>query len=112
MPAVNRSGAMYANVPTIMPVLVSRVAAASWAIPKSIRYTKSRAVTNALDGSSTSRCTNPAVRRVERGGQLLDHLHSALRLIGPSRCNKVSRASMPSTTGITRYNWLSISPVS
>ena len=54
----SRSGAIYARVPMVDPVLVSLVAPAVRAIPKSIRYAKSSSVTRMLDGL-TSRCTSP-----------------------------------------------------
>ncbi|PQM49474.1 hypothetical protein C1Y40_00304 [Mycobacterium talmoniae] len=42
----------------VLPALVSPVSSAARAIPKSIRYTKSRAAIRMFDGL-TSRCTNP-----------------------------------------------------
>ena len=55
----NRSGAMYANVPSVLPAVVKPFSPAVRARPKSIRYTKSRSVIRMFDGL-TSRWIRPA----------------------------------------------------
>ena len=58
-PPSNRSGAMYASVPSVLPAVVMPASPAVRARPKSIRYTKSRSVIRMFDGL-TSRWIRPA----------------------------------------------------
>ena len=57
--SLNRSGAMYLTVPTVVPNCVSFSSDVALAIPKSTRYAKSSPLTRMFSGL-TSRCSTPA----------------------------------------------------
>ncbi len=107
-PLVNRSGAMYAYVPTAVPNSVSASSVTALAIPKSTRYAKSSRLIRMFSGL-TSRCMMPfwcaassaeatwATIAVARAGVIGPCSLSSLRRSVPS-IRRMSTNSSPSTS--------------
>ena len=108
-PLVNRSGAMYAYVPTAVPSSVSFSSVLALAIPKSTKYAKSSRVIKMFSGL-TSRCTRPLSCAASSADAIWRMIATARAGVsGPYRTN-ILRRSVPSMNRMSTYRTPSISP--
>ncbi len=106
---VNRSGAMYAYVPTAVPSSVSFSSVAALAMPKSTRYAKSSRVRMMFSGL-TSRCMMPLSWAASSAEAIWRTMATARAdVIGPKRFSTLRR-SVPSIIRMSTYSNPSTSP--